>query len=89
MIFIGGLASVSGSIEGVIVVVMLPKQVKNLTWFLPVSSGVGQGGILNVFELQTIIFGLLIVLFLILEPRGLYGLWIRVRNYFKAWPFSY
>jgi len=24
-----------------------------------------------------------------LEPRGLFGLWIRARNYFKAWPFSY
>ena len=49
----------------------------------------GEGGLLNVFELQTIIFGLLIILFLILEPRGLYGLWLRLRNYFKAWPFSY
>ena len=31
----------------------------------------------------------LIVLFLILEPRGAFGLWVRVRNYFRAWPFSY
>jgi branched-chain amino acid transport system permease protein len=31
----------------------------------------------------------MIVLFLVLEPRGLFGVWIRVRNYFKAWPFSY
>jgi branched-chain amino acid transport system permease protein len=35
------------------------------------------------------LFGALIVLFLVLEPRGLYGLWVRVRNYWKAWPFSY
>jgi branched-chain amino acid transport system permease protein len=27
--------------------------------------------------------------FLIFEPRGLFGLWIRIRNYWKAWPFSY
>jgi len=26
---------------------------------------------------------------LILEPMGLYGIWIRIRNYWKAWPFSY
>ena len=26
---------------------------------------------------------------LILEPRGLYGIWIRFRNYWKGWPFSY
>jgi len=31
----------------------------------------------------------LIIAFITLEPRGLYGLWMRVRNYFAAWPFSY
>ena len=60
-----------------------------LTGFIPGFGGIGEGGLLNVFELQSIIFGLLIILFLILEPRGLYGLWLRLRNYFKAWPFSY
>ena len=35
------------------------------------------------------VFGVLIILFITLEPRGLYGLWVRVRNYFMAWPFSY
>ena len=89
VIFIGGLATISGSILGAIFVVMLPKLVNLLTAYLPIAGGIGQGGLFNVFELQTIIFGVLIVLFLILEPRGLYGLWIRVRNYFKAWPFSY
>ena len=29
------------------------------------------------------------ILFLIFEPRGLWGIWFRLRNYFKAWPFSY
>lgn len=89
VIFIGGLATISGSIMGAIFVVLLPKVVNALTPFIPGFGGVGEGGILNVFELQSIIFGLLIILFLILEPRGLYGLWLRLRNYFKAWPFSY
>jgi len=89
VIFIGGLATITGSIMGAIFVVMLPQLVKALTGVLPIDQGVGQGGLLNVFELQTIIFGVLIVVFLIAEPRGIYGLWIRLRNYFKAWPFSY
>lgn len=89
VIFIGGLATITGSIMGAVFVVLLPKLVNSLTGFLPIDPGVGQGGLLNVFELQSIIFGVLIILFLILEPRGLYGLWLRVRNYFKAWPFSY
>ena len=89
VVFIGGLATITGSIMGAIFVVMLPKLVNTLTVFIPGAGGVGDGSLLNVFELQSIIFGLLIILFLILEPRGLYGLWLRLRNYFKAWPFSY
>ncbi len=89
VVFIGGLATISGSIMGAIFVVLLPKLVNWVTGFIPGAGGIGEGGLLNVFELQTIIFGLLIVLFLILEPRGLYGLWLRLRNYFKAWPFSF
>src|ERR671915_17517 len=33
--------------------------------------------------------GLLIVLFLMFEPRGLAAMWLRLKAYFKAWPFSY
>ena len=42
-----------------------------------------------VFDWNQIIYGLLIIIFLIFEPLGLYGIWIRVRNYWKGWPFSY
>ena len=30
-----------------------------------------------------------LVLFLVFEPRGLAAMWLRVKAYFKAWPFSY
>ncbi|NNF53097.1 MAG: branched-chain amino acid ABC transporter permease [Acidimicrobiales bacterium] len=36
-----------------------------------------------------VIFGVLIVVFLIAEPLGLFGIWLRIRNYWKGWPFSY
>jgi branched-chain amino acid transport system permease protein len=49
--------------------------------------GVGPG--LSVFQLNQVIYGLLIILFLIFEPLGLYGIWIRIRNYWKGWPFTY
>ncbi|MDE0169186.1 MAG: branched-chain amino acid ABC transporter permease [bacterium] len=49
--------------------------------------GVGPG--LSVFQLNQILFGLLIILFMILEPLGLYGIWVRVRNYWRGWPFTY
>jgi branched-chain amino acid transport system permease protein len=89
VVFIGGLATISGSVLGAVFVVMLPKLVQELSDYLPLASDVGQGGVFTIFQLQSILFGALIVVFLVLEPRGLYGLWVRVRNYFKAWPFSY
>jgi branched-chain amino acid transport system permease protein len=49
----------------------------------------GTGPGLSVFQLNQVIYGLLIILFLIFEPLGLYGIWIRIRNYWKGWPFTY
>jgi branched-chain amino acid transport system permease protein len=50
-------------------------------------EGVSPG--LNVSQLNQVIYGLLIVGFLIFEPLGLYGIWLRIRNYWKGWPFTY
>jgi branched-chain amino acid transport system permease protein len=88
-ILIGGVATISGSIVGAGFVVLMPRIVEWAAGYLPFIGGAGTGGFLSVFQLQTILFGSLIVLFLVLEPRGLFGLWLRVRNYWKAWPFSY
>jgi branched-chain amino acid transport system permease protein len=49
---------------------------------------VGGPGI-SIFQFNQIFYGLLVVVFLIFEPLGLYGIWIKVRNYWKGWPFSY
>ena len=89
VVFIGGLATITGSIMGAVFVVMLPRLVQNLAEYVPFVGGLGEDTLINVFQLEQMLFGVLIVVFLILEPRGLYGLWIRIRNYFKAWPFSY
>ena len=51
------------------------------------TSAAGPG--LSIFQLNIVLFGVLIIVFLIFEPLGLYGIWVRVRNYWKAWPFSY
>jgi branched-chain amino acid transport system permease protein len=56
-------------------------------WGLISTSAVGPG--LSIFQLNIVLFGVLIIVFLIFEPLGLYGIWIRIRNYWKAWPFSY
>jgi branched-chain amino acid transport system permease protein len=90
MVLIGGVATVSGSIAGAAFIVLMPEFVRNYAIHLPgVSRGTTEAGLLTVHQLNILLFGALIVAFLVLEPRGLYGVWLRVRNYFKAWPFSY
>ena len=51
------------------------------------SAGVAPG--LGIDQFNLLIYGLLIIGFLIFEPLGLYGIWLRIRNYWKGWPFTY
>ena len=58
--------------------------------FGPISiSTVAPGWPMSVFFWNLVIYGVLIVVFLIFEPLGLFGVWLRIRNYWKGWPFSY
>ncbi len=88
MVLIGGAATISGSIMGAFFIALLPRFTRELPEYLPfLSSSATETP--NVFQVETLLYGLLIVVFLIFEPRGLFGLWVRARNYWKAWPFSY
>ena len=55
--------------------------------FVNTQAGVAPG--LSIAQLNLVLYGLLIIVFLIFEPLGLYGLWLRIRNYWKGWPFTY
>lgn len=88
IVVIGGAATITGSLIGAAFVVLLPRLLEWLAPWLPFVS-TGSGGLITIFQLESILFGALIVLFLILEPRGLFGLWHRIRTYFTTWPFSY
>jgi branched-chain amino acid transport system permease protein len=89
MIIIGGLGSIQGSVFGAAFITVLPIAVRRL---LQGFGGVflSQSTILNLIpNLRLILFGGLIILFLVLEPEGLNRLWRNIRNYFRVWPFSY
>jgi branched-chain amino acid transport system permease protein len=88
MVLIGGVATISGSIMGALFITLLPRLTRELPAFVPFISA-SPTAPLNVFQVETVLYGLLIIVFLIFEPRGLFGIWIRIRNYWKAWPFSY
>jgi len=42
-----------------------------------------------VFAIKFAAFGLIMIVFLVLEPDGLVGIWKRLRDYFILWPFKY
>lgn len=93
MIIVGGLGTIGGSIVGAVVVSGLPQVITRISTntdlpFVQGDAG-GSSGILDVFVLNQFLFGFLIVAFLLFEPRGLAGVWLRIRRYFQGWPFSY
>jgi len=56
----------------------------------PISTAsISPGWALGVFDWNVVIYGSLIVVFLIFEPHGLFGIWTKIRNYWKGWPFTY
>ncbi|GAA1449000.1 branched-chain amino acid ABC transporter permease [Mycobacterium cookii] len=88
MVLIGGAGTVSGAVMGALFITLLPTLTRELPAYLPFISG-QVTDTPNVFQLEQVLYGLLIVGFLLFEPRGLFGIWIRIRNYWKGWPFSY
>ncbi len=90
IVLIGGIATISGTIMGAAFVVLLPRVLEEITQAFPFLVD-DSGAILGVTleQLKLILFGVLIAAVVILEPRGMFGIWLRIRNYFKAWPFSY
>jgi branched-chain amino acid transport system permease protein len=89
MIIIGGLGSVLGSVFGAIFVTMLPIFLR-ITMETFGGLFFSSSALLNIVpNLRLIVFGLLIIVFLVVEPEGLNRLWRNIRSYFRVWPFAY
>lgn len=88
VIIVGGIGTVSGSIIGAIIVGGLPAVVDHYAANLPflTSSTTGAGLTKGIFE--EMLFGVLIIVFLVQEPGGVADQWRRIRAYFRTWPFS-
>ena len=82
MIIVGGLGSIIGGYLGAAFFIILPIVLNILGSAIPeqLRPGPGSGGM---------IFGGLIMFFLIVEPRGLAGLWSLVREKARLWPFPH
>jgi branched-chain amino acid transport system permease protein len=88
MIIIGGLGTTLGPILGVIFIRILQQLLTvNLVPFLERSFTMFPAGFAS--GVTPIVFGLVIVLFLVLEPRGLAHRWSLFKAAYRLWPFSY
>ena len=86
MSIVGGLGTLVGSFLGPAAILMLELQVENLAEFVRhYFTAVGDVAT----ALRPLSFGLVIVLFLMFEPRGMANWWRIIRSYFKLWPFRY
>lgn len=87
MIIVGGLGSVLGSVFGAVFLTIVPEFIKGmadvLTFMISSLADKYDDG-WNIAA-----FGLLIMVFLMFEPKGLNGIWVRIKTCFKNWPYTY
>ena len=79
MVVVGGLGSMHGVIFGAMFIGLLPQGIAIFRDLVPPAVGQIPG-------LEPGIFGLILILFLIYEPLGLYGRWLKIRLYFEQFP---
>jgi len=86
MVIVGGLGSVLGSFFGAGLVLFAPIVFNNLIGFAADRSGIAISTDLRA-HLPLMLYGALIIAFLVVEPLGLAKIYDNVRNYFLVWPF--
>jgi len=84
MVIIGGMGSIMGSIIGAAFITSMPILLTNAPHLIGVDIPVALAK-----ELETMIFGGLIIVFLIVEPHGLARLWQIGKEKLRRWPFPY
>ena len=79
IVILGGVGFIHGAVLGAAFIIVLPQIISIAKDYLP-SNVAGAG-------LQAVVFGLVLIGFIIFEPLGLYGRWLKVRTWFELFPF--
>ena len=79
IVILGGIGFLHGAVLGSAFVIVLPQLISIAKDWLP-------GGLVPT-GLQAVVFGVILILFIIFEPLGLYGRWLKVRTWFELFPF--
>lgn len=79
MIVVGGLGTIHGAVFGAFFIMLLPTALSWLKASLPAAIASSSG-------LDSLAFGLILVIFMLFEPDGLYGRWLKLHHYFNIFP---
>ncbi len=79
MVVVGGLGSIHGAILGAVFIGALPQVLAIGRDYLPTSISQAPG-------LEPGLFGLILVLFILFEPQGIYGRWLKIKHCFSVFP---
>ena len=80
LVVIGGLGSVHGAFLGAIFLIAMPQLIAMTKDYLPDAIGQAPG-------LQTVVYGAVLIAFVLFEPLGLYGRWLKIRTWLQLFPF--
>lgn len=79
-VFIGGIGSLHGCVLGALFIIVLPQGIAIAKDFLPRALAEQSG-------LQAAVYALLLLGFILLEPQGLFGIWLKIKHYCSMFPF--
>jgi branched-chain amino acid transport system permease protein len=92
MVVVGGLGSILGSIAGACLLAWMDLQLRNILsipllgpWLEQLSRN--WFSITGVSNIQFIVFVMIMILIMLFEPLGIFGVWLRAKKYWKTWPF--
>lgn len=85
VVTIGGLGFIQGAFLGALLITGLPQLIAILRDGLNANLGIDLG---SVPGLDTMLFSVLLILFIIFEPTGLYGRWLKIRTWFEIFPLA-
>ena len=87
ILIVGGLGSALGAVQGTILIVLLPEATRLV--FSLFSAQIDTLFSTGAQELKSMLYGLVIILFLRFQPRGLVGAWHDIRRLWVNWPLRY
>jgi len=84
MIVVGGLGSIHGAFLGALVIGLIPTAISFIRDYIGNLTGAGSVAIPG---LESAIFAAILIGFILFEPLGIYGRWVKIRTYFELFPF--